>query len=711
MEKSQPASTNIIFHGTASAILHVNIFLVVIYLCITACSSKSGKNQELPLSPNARMQEIYWADVKWTNGFWADKFELCRKEIIPAVYNGFMSHENTEHLDNLKVAAGLKEGKFEGLNWSDGDCYKWIESMAFMYGVTKDAKLDSAMDEWINVIARAQEPDGYISTNMQLEKHERYIKKDKPHPGAYHEMYNMGHLMTAACIHYHATGKENFLKIAIKVADHLVKVFHNGAPELRMMTGNMPNIMGLVDMYRITGDKRYLTAARIPVNIRGHMPDTTDFTQDHVPFLEETEAVGHSVFATYLYSGIADIVAESGEKELWNALDRIWHNATERRTYITGGVCAIPNGKSARGDVVVEAFGADYELPNRTAYNETCANIGNAMWNWRMLLLTGDAKYTDIVETVIYNTMLSAVSADGRKFFYANPLKWDFNTQGHTHNFSAERWSTFMCYCCPPSVSRTIAGLGRWAYSVTNDTIWVHLYGGNTLKTRLPNGSAFALEQESQYPWNGEIRIIIKEAQEKSMSVMLRIPGWVEGPSLKINNQNFEGSLEPGSYVAINRKWKKGDVIDMNLPMPVRLMEANPKVEDDRNCVAVMRGPLVYCAEFPKSENGEKIWKDGIYLSENIVLSPKTEKEMFGGVVVLKGKAFTSKDRDKLIKKNKPGISLPESPVWDGQLYRRLVPQILITSEAGSMDITLIPYFAWANRGPSYMTVWIPVAK
>jgi DUF1680 family protein len=685
---------------------------ILLSFYLNSCSVKSGSTADLPKSPNAKMKEINWADVKWTEGFWADKFDLCRREIIPAVYNGLMSPENSEHLDNLKIAAGLQEGKYKGLNWSDGDCYKWIESMAFVYAVTKDKKLDSIMDYWISVIAKAQQPDGYISTNMTLQNRPRYMKSADPNYGAqYHEMYNEGHLLTAACVHYRATGKENFLLVARKVADHLEKVFKPGAPELHVMAGNLPNIMGLIDIYRVTGEKRYLNAAQVAIDIRGTLPTGGDLTQDHVPFREETEAVGHSVFATYLYAGVADIVAETGEQALRAALDRIWQSAELRRTYITGGACAIPVGLSARGDKVHEAFGADYQLPNRTAYNETCANIGNSMWNWRMLFLTGDAKYTDVMETVLYNTMLSSVSADGRNFFYANPLKWNFETEGQTRHFTETRWPVHSCYCCPPQVSRTIAGLSRWAYSVSNDTLWVHLFGGNTLQTRMPNGSTLALTQESLYPWDGDVKITLSQVPKKAMSVMIRIPGWVEGPSLKINEQNFEGTLKPGSYVALNRIWKTGDVIELNFPMPVRLMEANPKVEDDRNSVAIMRGPVVYCAEFPKSENGEQTWNSGVYLSENVVLTPEMDKERFGGVVVLKGKALTTKDRDKFMKKNKPVASVQDSTQWKDLLYRKFTPQNLNTSETGSLDITLIPYYAWANRGPAYMTVWIPLAR
>jgi hypothetical protein len=688
------------------------VSLILFGLFLINCSSGKDKIADIPQSPFVKMQELSWTDVTWTEGFWADKFKLCNDRVIPAVYNGFMDPKNSEHIDNLKKAAGMMEGKFEGLDFSDGDSYKWIESLAFMYAVTKDEALDSIMDDWIGAIAKAQLPNGYISTNMQMKKRTPYMEaKTGRMPGTFHEMYNMGHLLTAACTHYRATGKDNFLNVARKLADHLVSTFKHGAPELRIMAGNLPNFMGLVDMYRVTGEKRYLEAALVPVDIRGHMPDTTDFTQDHVPFRDETEATGHSVFATYLYAGVADIVAETGDTSLKKALDRIWQSAALRRTYITGGVCALPEGVSARGDIIHEAFGADYQLPNRTAYNETCANVGNAMWNWRMLKLSGDAKYADMMETVLYNSMLSALSADGTNFFYANPLKWDFNKQGQGKNHTATRWATHSCYCCPPQLARTIAGLGRWFYGVSNDTLWVNLYGGNTLQTKLPGGKEIALTQETNYPWEGEVKITLGKVPANSISVMIRIPDWAEGATIKINGEKYNGTLNHGTYAAISRKWSRGDVVELSLPMQARFMEAHPKVEDCKNSVAVMRGPIVYCAEFPKEENGEQIWNNGVSLSANSVLTPKMESEMFGGVVVLKGKAITKNDQKLLVKKNEQVSSVVDSSGWNQMLYRQLIPSQEASSGTGSQDLTLIPYFTWANRGPAYMSVWIPLLK
>jgi DUF1680 family protein len=692
-----------------------NLILKVIILGIItgSCSQKEKLNQDFTQSPNNIMKEVHWGSVQWTDGFWAEKFDLCREEIIPAVYNGFMHPDNSEQLQNLKIAAGLQEGKYKGVDWSDGDCYKWIESLAFMYAVTKDPELDKTMDEWIAVIAKAQQPDGYISTNMTLRGRTPFMEYHNPNAygGTYHEMYNAGHLLTAASNHYRATGKTNFLDIAVKLADHLELVFKPGAPELRVMAGNLPNIMGLVDMYRVTGNHKYLHAAQVGVDVRGTLPLKSDICQDHVPFREETEAVGHSVFATYLYAGAADIYAETGEKALLDALNRIWESAAMRRTYITGGACAIPGGLSARGDAVHEAFGADYELPSRTAYNETCANIGNAMWNWRMLLLTGDAKHADILEQVIYNSALSAVSLDGRNFFYANPLEWNFDRTGLTKHFTETRWPIHSCYCCPPQIARTIAGIGRWAYTVSDDKLWVHIYSGNTLETKMPDGSAIVLSQVTNYPWEGKISIAIGKAPRKSISLMLRIPGWVKNPAIKVNGESYTEPLTSGTYAAITRKWKAGDVIELDLPMPVRLMAANPGVEDCAGKIAVMKGPLVYCAEFPVDDSGKDTWDKGFFIPENAAFEESAGEGVFEGITVLKTKALNAEEHNKYIGDLDPQNFPSDTTGWENVLYQELKPSALPVPGESSVNLTLIPYYTWANRGPAYMKVWMPLAR
>jgi len=685
--------------------------LVSLVLIPAVPAAESGTPDGQPhLRPQAKMCGVGLDDVRWTEGFWAERWELCRREMLPSVERALSDPANSEQLINLKIAAGLATGEYRGTDWSDGDCYKWLEALALMFATTRDPELDRKMDKWIAIIARAQSPDGYLSTNMTLRQRPRYVPPPRRYGGTFHEMYNMGHLLTAACTHHQATGKDRFLRIARKTGDHLHRVLTAGAPELVVTSGNLPVIMGLVDLYRTTGDRRYLETAQVIVDARGAAPGGSDLTQDHVPLREETEAVGHAVFATYLYCGATDVYAETGERALWEALQRIWTSAALRRTYITGGACAIPNGKSARGDDVHEAFGADYQLPNRTAYNETCANVGNAMWNWRLLELTGDARHAEIMETVLYNSLLSAVSADGRQFCYANPLTWTGEADGPTKHHTGTRWSVHSCYCCPPQVARTIAGLGRWAYSVSDDAVWVHLYGGNRLQTRLPDGQAVALVQETRYPWEGRIKLTWSAAPAAETTLRLRIPSWADGAALRVNGQPVPEGAQPGTYAALRRHWTPGDCVELDLPLAVRLMEAHPQVEDCRNRVAVCRGPVVYCLELPKSDNGEEIWNEGVFLAENVQLAPRFEKDFLGGVTVLMGRGLTFAGRDRFIQDN---ASAPPPAIgdWDSRLYRPLTPRDLKPPSGGKVDLTLIPYFAWANRGLSFMEVWIPLAR
>ncbi len=500
----------------AARVLLVMMFAVA----WTACTTADAGVIDTSKSEHARLRSVDLDDVRWTDGFWAEKHRLCCTEIVPAVYQALLDPKNSEQLVNFRVAAGLEQGEFRGTNWSDGDCYKWLEAVSLVYEVTKDPALDRLLDEWIEVISRAQRDDGFISTNAQLRDDVQPL--DMPYT---HQLYNMGHLLTAACVHHRATGKDNFLRIAKKTAEFLHNTFGPRPPQLVHFPWNPSAYMGLVELCRTTGDSRYLDVARILINNRGSSPGGgdhrnggTDQTQDRVPLREETEAVGHAVCAMYLYCGAADLYIETGETALLAALDRIWWNVTTRQMYLTGAVGA-GEGQSRRGDPVHEAFLGDYVLPER-AYAETCSNIGNAMWNYRMLITTGEARFADVIERVIYNSMLSAVSVDGKSFFYCNPLSWDA-TEGIDHH-RGRRWTTECdCYCCPPSVARTIAQLHNWAYSVSDEGVWVNLYGGNKLETMLPDGSTIGLTQQTDYPWDGQIKIVVDRASEKPISVML----------------------------------------------------------------------------------------------------------------------------------------------------------------------------------------------
>ncbi|MHC4088229.1 MAG: glycoside hydrolase family 127 protein [Planctomycetota bacterium] len=687
--------------------------LIVLLFIIPSMIPAQAMNKELvntSRSPYVRMRNVDLDTVRWTEGFWAEKFELCRKAMLPSVQQGLLDPRNSEHLINFKIAAGLEKGPRRSVAWSDGDCYKWLEAVALVYEVTRDPKLDRMMDDWINIIAKAQAPDGYIATQTGNDTANRL---KMPH---IHELYCMGHLLTAACIHHRVTGKDNFLRIAHKTADYLYEQFQPRPPRLVHFPWNPSAYMGLIELYRTTREKRYLELAQILIDNRGsssgggdHRNGGTDQTQDRVPFRNETQAVGHAVCATYLYCGAADLFAETGENALLEALRRIWLNATTRRMYITGAV-GSGGGVSERGDPLHEAFRADYELPNRSAYCETCSNIGNAMWNWRMLALTGDAKYADVMERVLYNSMLSAVSTDGTKFFYCNPLKWTGEETGPHKHHTAQRWSVHSCYCCPPQVARTIAGLSGWAYSVSKEEVWVHLYSGSTLATKLPNGTKVSLKQETKYPWDGHIAITFRNTPDKPIYLKLRIPGWAEQPVLKINEKDSQTTPRPGSYTTLKRKWSAGDKIELELPLKVRMIEANPKVANLRNYVAFMRGPIVYCLELPEKQNGKSIWDKGIFLPENVRFDSHFDRNRFGGITILTGRAMNAAGKKRFARGTKASIS-SRNHDWTNQLYRTLESDPPRGRQMENFDIELIPYFTWANRGVSWMEVWIPLAR
>ena len=623
-------------------------------------------------SPYCRLKSVDSGSVRWTEGFWAKKFDLCRNVTIPRIRSAMDDPENAAVFANFAVAAGIREGTHHGTFWSDGDCCKWLEAVAHVYGVTGDEELDRVMDEHIQLIGKAQEPDGYICTQIQLTDKERWQERH------HHELYNMGHLLTAACVHHSVTGKDNFLNVAKKLADYLYKLFQPRPPELTHYGWNPSNIMGLVDLHRATGDARYLELAGIFVDMRGSAPGGTDQNQDRVPLRRETKAVGHAVTATYLYCGATDVYAETGEEALLEALQKIWDDMVNRKMYITGGVGALHQGASIRRDPVHEAFGMEYQLPSASAYNETCANIGNAMWNWRMLRIDGDAKYADLMELVAYNTMLSGMSIDGKNFFYTNPLRWYGSDHSLLSHDQLSRWYIYNCYCCPPQVARSIARLHKWAYCLSDEGLWVNLYGSNRLET-VP----LKLTQETDYPWDGRIKITIHE--DGTFALMLRIPAWADGAEIRINGAASNTEAKPGTYAAIERKWSSGDQIELILPMEARLVKAHPRVEEARNHAAVMRGPVVYCLESADLPDGVGLAE--IHVTRDIRLIPRHDEDLLGGVTVLEGEA----------------VRIPEGE-WDSQLYRNISK-----GSAEKVHISLIPYYAWANRGISEMTVWIPL--
>ncbi len=680
-------------------------------------------------SPYTRLRAIPMQDCQLTDGFFAERFALAATKMLPALERSMLG-DCTANLNRLREAAGFAEAGQHGSPWGDGDNYKWLETMAHVYHVNNDPTLLKKMDEWIEIIDMAMEPDGYISTNIMHDKSKRFVRSNA------HEMYNMGHLLTAACIHFRATGKENFLDLAKKNADFLYRQWKAKPAHMARFPWNPSAFMGVAEMYRTTRAKQYLELLETMISNRGSRPNPdrnhayggTDQTQDRVPLHQEHLAVGHAVTGAYYYCGAADLYAEIGDPEILTALERIWQDIHERKTDITLGVAMsrFSESLSPRGDEVHENFAnAPYLQPN--LYSETCANIGAGMFNYRMFMLTGDPRYADWTERMLYNTLNSAVDLQGERFFYCNPVTWD-GTEGEKTrqtngpdpqrmvpgHRSGVRWEYMNCYCCPPSVARTTVKIHNWFYNLTDDGgLWINFYGGNELTTQLADGSALALIQETHYPWDGHIRITLQEApNHRPIGLHLRIPNWTVNPIVMVNGVKTDIPPRPGMYLEVYRYWSPGDEIELTLPMPIRLMEANPKITKLHGKVAVMRGPLVYCLELPVKEGGKAIFDSGVYLPRSFEFTPEHRPDFLGGVTVLKGKALTAGGRALYIRNNKSVQDSPGLAPWeDGQLYRPLLPKTRDIPDDSMIPLELIPYYAWANRGLAYMDVWIPLVR
>ncbi len=645
-------------------------------------------------SPYARLKGINIGDVQWTDGFWAERFDVCKTSMIPHMMGNYLNDSISHAFKNFEIAAGLDTGRHAGPPFHDGDFYKILEAGIMAYAATGDQKTGAEIDRIIDVIAKAQRRDGYIHTPVIIKELNEPDQKHAFVERLDFETYNMGHLMTAACLHYRATGKRSLLDIAIKATDFLYDFYKREPHELAQNAICPSHYMGVVEMYRTTRDPRYLELAENLIEIRSLVQDGTDHNQDRIPFKQQTKAVGHAVRANYLYAGAADLYAETGDDSLLVALQKIWHDLTGHKMYITGGCGALYDGVSPNGtsytpefiQQVHQAYGRDYELPNITAHNESCANIGNLLWNWRMLQITGDADYAEVMETVLYNSLLAGVSLDGKGYFYTNPLA-AFRGISDSLRWSKHRepYITY-CNCCPPNTIRTIAEVQNYIYSVSDEGLWVHLYGGNRLNTTLSDGKSVSLTQESDYPWEGQVILTIDKLPE-DFSLFLRIPQWANLTTITLNGRAVNADIKPGEYVELKNKWAEGDVIKIRFPMEPKLVEAHPLVEETRNQVAVKCGPVVYCLESPDIPEDTRIFDFKIPSAIN--LNPVKLKIAGSEITALEGKFETK-----------------ESPDWANSLYREIS-----TQKPEPAIIRLIPYYAWDNRGLSEMTVWIPLAR
>jgi DUF1680 family protein len=643
----------------------------LIFILSALMFSMGVHGQQAPMqSGDYPIQPVLFNAVKLSDSFWAPRIKVNHDVTIPFTLGKCYT---TGRVKNFEIAAGLKEGIFcTAFTFDDTDVYKIIEGASYSLQIFKDPALEMKMDSLIELIGKAQEPDGYIYTN-------RTIMGDKAHEWAgtkrwekeaelSHELYNIGHLIEAGIAHYHATGKKSLLNIAIKAADRVCADF--GPDKLHTFSGHQIIELALAKLYKVTGEKKYLEAAKFLLDVRG--PNGDPYNQAHKSVVEQHEAVGHSVRAAYMYAGMADVAALTNDAGYINAIDHIWEDAVFKKTYVTGGIGSTGHG---------EAFGAEYELPNMSAYNETCASIANVYWNYRLFLLHGESKYFDVLERTLYNAFLSGVSLTGDKFFYPNPL------ESHGQH-SRSPW--FSCACCPSNVTRFVPSVGGYFYAQKGKSLYVNLYGESSVTFDVDKNN-IVLSQKTNYPWDGNIEINISPAKAASFELRLRLPGWANNEAmpgalykfldkttekvvLKINGSNTSYKLDKG-YIVFDRNWKKDDKVSLLLPMPVRRVTADQRVVADADKVAFQRGPLVYCAEWP--DNNEKKVLNLVVGTESKI-TPVFDPTFFNGMYVLKAA---------------------------GQATSRTLENGI---KASDVEVKLIPYFAWAHRGAGEMMVWIP---
>jgi len=606
-------------------------------------------------SKYSKLQPVLINSVKLTDNFWSPKMKLMQEVTLPLQYEIL---EQTQRINNFRRASGKLSGDFVGFFFNDSDVYKWAEAVAYFLSYNKNEKLEKLSDDIIQEVKLAQDDDGYLDTYFTFEKkQDRWTNlKDM------HELYCAGHLIQSAVAHHRATGKTNLLGIAIKFADHIDSVF---GPGKREGTPGHPEIeIALVELYRETSNKKYLNLAKFFIDERGKgIIGGGPYHIDHKPFRELDEIVGHAVRSLYLNCGVADLYMETGDKTLLDALERLWDNLVEKKMYITGGAGAREEG---------EAFGENYELPNETAYAETCASIANFMWNYRMLQVLPESRFADIMELCLYNGILSGISLDGKEYFYVNPL-------ADRGDHRRQKW--FACACCPPNIARTITSIPGYMYSVSSEGIWVHLYASNTCEFKI-NGSNVTVEEKTDYPWDGLIEFKIDA--ESEFTLFLRKPGWSKNFSIFLNRKEIQPTLEKG-YITVRKRWEKGDTLKVNFPMEIEFLESHPKVKDNVGKVAIRRGPIIYCVE-----GVDNLWGDvwDLEISKDTKLENEY-RDILGGVVIFKGKGW---------------INAPDS--WKG-LY---LPTKDVDNLRKEVEFIAIPYYSWANREKGPMEVWIKKA-
>ncbi len=653
--------------GILFKVLSVGIFAFTSVVILNGCGKKKAISEA-----DEKMKPVPFTDVKISDDFWSRRIETNRKVTIPAA---FKKCQETGRIDNFAIAGGLKEGEHKGVYpFDDTDVYKIIEGASYSLSVHPDPALDNYVDALIKLIAAAQENDGYLYTArtnksrtlMRRLGDERWANLS----GHSHELYNMGHLYEAATAHFYATGKRNLLDVAIKNAELLCEVFGPGKNETA--PGHQEIELGLVKLYEATGQEKYLNLAKFFLDTRG--PGGEEYSQTHKRVVDQNEAVGHAVRAGYMYSAMADVAALTSDRNYVRALDELWDNVVGKKLYVTGGLGSDPS---------IEGFGPNYDLPNMSAYCETCASIANVFWNQRMFLLHADAKYIDVLERTLYNALISGVSMDGSLFFYPNALA----SRGQ---HARSEW--FVCACCPGNITRFMASLPGYVYAKRGDEFYVNLFVTSQTTVEL-GGRKVQIKQLTNYPWDGAVRIMVEPERSATFTMCIRIPCWSrnkplpsdlysfmqdndEQVNLKVNGVPVAFDMDKG-FARINLRWEKGDVIEFNLPMPVRRLLANEKVAEDKGRVALQRGPIVYCMEAPDVEDGRVL---NLLLEDTANLEAQFRPALLNGLTVIKGIA---------------------------QAYRLEKTDDEQTIVKERKNFQAIPYYAWSHRGRGEMAVWL----
>jgi len=636
----------------------------------------------LSKTPYAKLHSIPVRAVTIGDGFWGQRRKVAVEKSIPSIWKLIEEHG---YVDNFRRLSKGKNVPRRGPVFSDTDPYKWIEGVAMFLQSGDRPELRTIAEQTIDEIIAVQEPSGYLNTYFHGDKLKDRLTPETLDWG--HEDYCLGHMLQSAIAYYRATGDTKFLDAAARFADYIARDF--GPDKKPYLAGHPVVEMGLIELYRTTGQRRYLDLAAYILNGDQHInrpPHRFIYTFSGIPFTQRTHMQGHAVRAMYACSGAADYYLETGDQKYWRTLENLWQDTVNTKMYITGGLGSRWEG---------EAFGDAYELPNARSYSETCAAIGGMMWNWRMLAASGEARFTDVLERMLYNAVNVGMSLDGTLYCYANPLESPGRTDPNWHSEEGTtRNPWYDVLCCPPNIERTLGGLPGYLYSTSKDGLYVNLYENSLLNWHLEDGTGLKVEQKTNYPWDGNVEITVSPAKKKEFTLYVRIPGWVSGAKVRVDGKNVKERINRGDYLPIRRKWESGDRLQLEFDMAPQLVTSHPRVYENVGKVAVQRGPLVYCLEQLDQSGSSSVVNVALPVGRKSSQTFRTEHRvgLLGGVTVVHYRALAY-----------------DQAASQGPLYQPVGPEAKRTGR--EVELTFIPYYAWANREPSPMRVWIPYVQ